>query len=255
MPRAIVITVKVFAGIICGAAAIWFAGLSAGAGAGVGGLEEGGWNWQFLPAIFLGWVFGFLLTLGLSFYVFTRSISWPLQFGLLLLAAPIVTFSLSTGYYFFALMPERILDGRNSEFLSAARSDPAIVDRLVGRARIESLIPIEKIAIGQSLGQKNRFSHDDTIFLLDYFQKDISAVAAIMNRQPVTEEDLRRIFSRYDNTEAAFTRIYDELIEHPITPIDILKSITNNPRCPEYMTRKATEALQKRSNQAVQPTR
>jgi len=254
IPRPITVTLKVLAGIICGALAVWSAGISAGIGAGVGGLREGGWNWQFLPSIYLGWLAGFLITLVLAVIIFTRSIRWYLQLPAILLAAPVTTFVVSSLFYFFALMPDRIEEARNSKFLTEARNDTTVVDRLLQQARSGKLTPIQRSAIGQSLGRKNRFGHSETVFLLDYFQKDISAVAAIMRYQPVTESDLRMIFSRYDNTESAFTRIYDELIEHPLTPIDILDAIAQNGRCPEHMTKKAIEARTKKSNKAVDST-
>jgi hypothetical protein len=67
-----------------------------------------------------------------------------------------------------------------------------------------------------------------------------------MSYQNVSEAQLRMIYQRYRDTEAAFSRIYDELIEHPQTPADILEDIATNSRCPEYLTSKAKAALAKK---------
>ena len=96
----VAIAAKLLAGVVCGSAAVYFAGLSSGAGAAVGGLKEGGWNWQFLMPVYLGWLFGLLLTIGVSIYVFSRSMAWYLQLSAILFVAPSAAFAISAAYHF-----------------------------------------------------------------------------------------------------------------------------------------------------------
>jgi hypothetical protein len=45
------------------AASTLLSGFAALFGAQVGGLREGGWNWQFLPPLLYGWLGGFIVSL------------------------------------------------------------------------------------------------------------------------------------------------------------------------------------------------
>lgn len=42
-------------------------------GAKIGGVKEGGWNWQFMPAMFGGWVVGFLGSISCISYLLHKN--------------------------------------------------------------------------------------------------------------------------------------------------------------------------------------
>lgn len=65
---------------VSGLLSIWASGIFSASGAALGGVEEGGWNWQFLPAIYYGWLFGFLTTIGIAVFVLRGSMPLHLKF-------------------------------------------------------------------------------------------------------------------------------------------------------------------------------
>ena len=69
-------------------------------GAGAGGVPEGGWNWQFLPALYGGLLVGFIATIAILVFVFRRAMPLHLRVLWVLFIPASFVFAVSTVIHF-----------------------------------------------------------------------------------------------------------------------------------------------------------
>lgn len=208
-------------------------------GAVAGGLEKGGWNWQFIPPLIYGWGVGFVLSL-LSFLIGLR---WGYIRGFIAgIAVPIIgTFVLAFATLFVMLAPERHSRHQFHTLLKDAGAHPEVLHRLIQEARHRPLTGAEKGVLWHMVWTHRAIPDKDIPFLIDFFADDGSALGGIMTQQNVTVEQLRYLYEKHKNQNSASNRVLPELSTHPLTPPDILQALTNYGG--ETVARKARERL------------
>lgn len=215
---------------------------------------EGGWNWQFLPPLYIGWIGGAIVTLIAAVVVCVALRSALARLVGILFCAPTLAFAISSIVYFFALLPERRANESCQDLLEIAERDPSVVHEFIAKAKNRGVTQSEKMVIWQTVWKRGRIPSEDVPYLLEYFREDISAVAGLLKNQEVAESDLRMVYERYKNQSGGIHRINDELISMPDTPVDILYDIAHHndrypssPTYPEHLVRRAEQEIEKRN--------
>ncbi len=90
--------------LLCCGLSIWVSGLLSFSGAAVGGVKEGGWNWQFLPALYYGWLCGLLFTIGIVIFVSSRRMPYHLKVLWILFIPSPVIFAMSAIIHWLLLL-------------------------------------------------------------------------------------------------------------------------------------------------------
>ena len=161
------------------AAATFLSGFAALAGARGGGLQESGWNWQFLPPLFYGWLGGFfvsLICLGVSA---SLTSSYGRRLAVTFLAPFLIAAVVSRTAYYIMLAPERRAEHNYRQVLSDLKARPEALHALVAQARARPLSSPERDALWQMLWVPQAISTDEISFLLDCFEHDDSEVQPI----------------------------------------------------------------------------
>lgn len=221
----------------------FLSGYAALVGAQAGGLREGGWNWQFLPPLFYGWLGGFIVSLICLAVAASRTTDYFLRLTITFLTPLVLTFGISVAAYSIALLPERRAQQEYRQTLTDLKAQPGALHSLIGQARVRPLSSAERGALWQMLWVPQPLSADEVSFLLDYFSQDGSALGGIMVHQPITPEQLRSLYKRHKNPRE-YSRVLDELATHPLTPPDVLQALSDGPD--RHLAAKVHERLSKK---------
>jgi hypothetical protein len=222
------------------AAATFLSGFAALAGACGGGLQEGGWNWQFLPPLFFGWVGGFLISLVCLAVTASSTLEYSHRLAIILLAPLLISSGVSAAAYSIMLLPERRAAAGYQKILSSLKAKPDAVRTLIAEARVRPLSSPERHALWQTLWVPRAIPAEDVSFLLEYFEQDGSALGGIMVHQLITPEQLRYLYEHHKNSRG-YSRVLDELTTHPLTPLDVLQSLSESPN--PFLAAKVHERL------------
>jgi len=65
---------------------------------------------------------------------------------------------------------------------------------------------------------------EDIQFILDYFERDGSALGGIMEHQNITIDQLRYLYKKHKKP-TEYSRVLDELSKHPLSPPDVLEAL------------------------------
>lgn len=173
------------------AAATFFSGFAALIGAQVGGLQEGGWNFQFLPPLFYGWLGGFVLSLiGLGITGASEA-TYARRFTFAFVGPILITFCISVAVYSVT----RPADLKST--LAKMKTHPETLRVLIAKAHVSPLSQTDRATLWHMVWVKNSIPVEEVSFLLDYFSQDGSALGGIMTCQTVTPEQLRSLYERH----------------------------------------------------------
>jgi hypothetical protein len=212
--------------VLAVAAATFLSGLAAFTGARAVGLPKSEWGFECMPPLLLGWGGGFGLSL--VCVAFTASRRYSSRLAITLLAPLLVSFGVAAIAYFIILSPERRAAASYKEVLSDLQFKPDAVHALIAQARVRPLSGPERNALWDRVWVPRAIPAEDVSFLLDYFERDQSALAGIMQRQPITPEQLRYLYERRKSS-VEYSRVLNELASHPLTPPDVLQSLADSP--------------------------
>ncbi len=217
---------KCLGGVVAVAAATFLSGFTALAGARATGLQEGGWNWQFMPPLFFGYLGGFVISLICLAATGSLTLSYSRRLAVTFVVPLLITFGVSGIAYFIILSPEGRAAASHRQVFSDLHFKPDAVHDLIAQAGVRKLSNPERHALWQMLWVPQSIPAEDVSFLLDYFERDESALGAIMVRQSITPEQLRYLYQRHKRS-SRHSRVLDELASHPLTPSDVLQSLAN----------------------------
>lgn len=209
----------------CVVAAAFISGITAVMGSRLGGLQDGGWNWQFMPPLFIGWIGG-LFVASICAITLAHPRVHHFQLSGTLFIAPVFTMIVSAGFYFIELTPERVSASDYHALEKKSKNDPTFISTLIDKSRRTSLTDNERQILWQALGQQNAIPENDIDYLLCYFEKDISGIAMLIKYQKVSPDQLRQVYATYKNDKSGGRwRICHDLLELSSTPPDIIRDI------------------------------
>jgi hypothetical protein len=239
---------SIIATLIAGYIAIRLSEIASVAGAQMGGLQEGGWNWQFLGPLAAGRSIGTVITVlvAIVFLAVTKSRALPPL--VTLFCAPALIFLGSAAVYAVKLQPQKKERAETMSLISKAASDPQFRFLLVSKARKGSISRGERWAIAQAVDGGASFSDEDISFLIRYFSDDVAIVDPLLRYKGVTEEDKRVAYETH-KLDSGHSRISELLVESGMAPLDILEDIAeHNTRYP-HSHRYSERLIQKANDQ------
>ena len=256
--QGIKIAIRIVGCLAFGAVAVYLSGFAAVYGAVAGGLEEGGWNWQFLGPLAAGWSIGLTITIVTAILLFWFTQSTILHWFGVLVAAPSLCFFGGMAVYFAKLRPQKQAISAKIEILERVRAEPFVVDQIIEHARNGSMSDAERGALWHIIWESDAVKSKDIPFLVNYFRDDVASLAALLKYQPIADQELRLI---YDSHKARQNRIPEELVELKKTPLDILVEISQHNelsdkygKYDEHLIKRANDAItDRKAEQAVAP--
>jgi len=244
-------TASIIGTVIAGYFAVRLSEVASVTGAQLGGLEEGGWNWQFLGPLAVGRVLGIAITFLVAIVSLVVSKSRLLPPIGTLFCAPALLFLGSAFVYAIQLHPQKKEHAETMGLISKARSNSQFRYALVTKARNGVISSGERWAIAQAIWGGASFSDEDISFLVKYFSDDVSVVDPLLRYDGATEEDKRVAYETH-KLDSGHSRISELLMESGTAPLDILEDIAeHNSRYPhshrssEYLMQKARVQLNK----------
>jgi hypothetical protein len=211
--------------LLCGVSA-WLSGYTAVWGGSVAGLKEGGWNWQFIPFLFGGWIGGFIV--GLSLFAFIRRTAHRVTAVLLV---PLLAFGAGAALQTVEKHKDRRRAAEHAaqmkpwlEALNAQiRTDPEVAVREKWH-RMDHADPRWSLLYDTLLGTEVGFSERQ---LFEFQQGDREMSIRVLESPSATPEFLRR---KVDSAMlmASKERMDDwlmALIANPNTPADELERV------------------------------
>ena len=208
--------------IISVAAGTFISGFAAVIGAKTGGLEEGGWYWQFLPPLFYGWVVGLVVAVLFFVVIFRKDYSLALFSALV---GPFVSvFIGSFIFYSVLLAPQKRAKEQYVILLNEVKVHPDALRKILCDARSRPLSESERAVIWQMVWVNHAIPDEDIQFILDYFERDGSALGGIMEHQNITIDQLRYLYKKHKKP-TEYSRVLDELSKHPLSPPDVLEAL------------------------------
>jgi hypothetical protein len=244
-------TASILGTVIAGYFAVRLSEFASVAGAQLGGLEEGGWNWQFLGPLAAGRVLGIAITVLVAVVLLAVSKSRILPPVGTLFCAPALLFFGSAIVYAIQLHPQKKAHAETMGLISKACSDPQFRYALVTKARKGTISRGERWAIAQAVYGGESFPEKDISFLIKYFSDDVSVVDPLLRYKGVTEEDIREAYEAH-KLDSGHSRISEVLVKTGMAPLDILEDIAehnsrypHSHRYPEHLIQKARDQFQK----------